>query len=237
MRNICLTLVLLVLFSFHEKKDYPPVSTGHYLDDVKVELKKEWPTNRTINLVFHGHSVPAGYFKTPTVNTLEAYPYQLLERLKELYPHAVINIINSSIGGENAVEGEKRFESDVLNHKPDVVFIDYALNDRGVGLASAKIAWERMIGKALKKNIKVILLTPSPDQRVNILEPNNDLEKHAGQIRGLAKQNRVGLVDSYEVFRQVVVRGDSLPSYMSQVNHPNEKGHSLIADEIVKYFK
>jgi len=42
-----------------------------YLNDLKLEMKIEWPKNRTINIVFHGHSVPAGYFKTPQVNTIE----------------------------------------------------------------------------------------------------------------------------------------------------------------------
>src|ERR1035438_8926749 len=36
-----------------------------YLADVCAELVKSWPTNRTVNLVCHGHSVPAGYAKTP----------------------------------------------------------------------------------------------------------------------------------------------------------------------------
>ncbi len=113
--------------------------------DIKAELQKEWPGNRTINLVFHGHSVPAGYFKTPFVNTSDSYPYQLLKKVKAHYPYAVINIINTSIGGENSVSGAKRFKSDVLTHKPDVLFIDYALNERGVGLEKAKKAWELMI--------------------------------------------------------------------------------------------
>ena len=210
---------------------------SEYLNDIRSELKKEWPQNRTINLVFHGHSVPAGYFVTPDVNTFDSYPFLLLKELKTLYPYAVINIINTSIGGENSISGEKRFESDVLIHKPDVIFIDYALNDRSCGLEKSKDAWESMLRKAIKNNIKVILLTPSPGQRVNILEPNNDLEKHTLQIRDLAKVFGVGLVDSYEIFKQIAVAGDSISNYMSQVNHPNKKGHSLIAQELLKYFK
>lgn len=204
---------------------------------MKVELKKEWPNNRTINLVFHGHSVPAGYFNTPNVKTFESYPYQVLKQLKELYPYAVINIINTSVGGENSVSGAKRFESDVLIHKPDVLFIDYALNDRSVGLVKSREAWEKMIGKALKKGIKVILLTPSPDQAENILDPNAVLEKYAQQIRNLSVKLGIGMVDSYETFRQVAVSSDTLSDYMAQSNHPNEKGHLLIANEILNYFK
>ena len=208
-----------------------------YLSDIKNELKKEWPANRTINLVFHGHSVPAGYFKTPVVNTFESYPFQLLKELKEIYPYAVINIINTSIGGENSISGEKRFKSDVLIHKPDVLFIDYALNDLPAGLDNAGVAWRKMIEMALKFNIKVILLTPSPDQRINILEQNNELGKHALQIRSLSEEYGTGLVDSYGIFREKVISGDSLSTYMSQVNHPNERGNLLISREILKYFK
>src|SRR5690606_25796608 len=118
---------------------------------------------RTINLVFHGHSVPSGYFRTPEVRTLDSYPYLVLKELKSLYPNAVINVILTSIGGENSVQGAKRFRQDVLTHRPDVLFIDYALNDRGPGPEKAKAAWEEMIGAALEQHIKVILLTPSPD--------------------------------------------------------------------------
>lgn len=237
MRNNYYIFLLVILLSGQVNDKNQIALSSNYLDDIKTELKKEWPKNRTINLVFHGHSVPAGYFKTPVVNTFESYPFQLLKKLKALYPYAVINIINTSIGGENSISGEKRFESDVLVHKPDVLFIDYALNDRSIGLDKSRVAWETMIRKALDRGIKVILLTPSPDQSVDILESNNDLEKHSVQIRTLAKKFGVGLVDSYAVFQQIASSGDTISNYMSQVNHPNEKGNSLIADEIMKYFK
>lgn len=227
--------ILLFLFLSFQTSTIADPST--YLNDLKTEMKKEWPKNRTINLVFHGHSVPAGYFKTPVVNTLEAYPYQVLSALKSEYPFAVINIINTSIGGENSESGSKRFETEVLNHKPDVLFIDYALNDQGIGLERAKLAWEKMISIAVKKGIKVILLSPSPDQRVNINEANNVLEKHSLQIKNLAEKYGVGLVDSYSLFHQKVIAGESITTYMSQVNHPNEKGHALITGAIMRYFK
>ena len=234
MKNILLILLATILLSFQTNTTADPAT---YLSSLKSQLKKEWPKNRTINLVFHGHSVPAGYFKTPVVNTLEAYPYQVLRELKAQYPFAVINIINTSIGGENSESGAKRFESEVLIHQPDVLFIDYALNDQSIGLEKAKIAWEKMISTAVKKGIKVILLSPSPDQRVNILEANNVLEQHSTQIKNLSKKYGVGLVDSYEYFHQKVVSGESITNYMSQVNHPNEKGHALIANGIMQYFK
>jgi len=210
---------------------------AHYLDEIKAELNKQWPQNRTINLVFHGHSVPAGYYKAPIVKPFSAYPLMLFKKMKMFYPFAVISVINTSIGGENAVSGSNRFDSDVLVHNPDVLFIDYSLNDRGVGFEKAKEAWSSMIKKALDKNIKIILLTTSPDTREDILEANNELELRTNQVKNLAKENGIGLVNSYELFKNRILSGDSLSMYMSSVVHPNEKGHQLITDALLKYFK
>ncbi|WP_149275934.1 SGNH/GDSL hydrolase family protein [Pareuzebyella sediminis] len=237
MKRIFYLVWPLLLISFNTKTKAGIADESSYLNNIKTELKKEWPNNRTINIVFHGHSVPAGYFKTPVVNTLDSYPYQLLKELKEIYPYAVLNVINTAIGGENSVEGEKRFVSDVLVHQPDLLFIDYSLNDRSVGLENSYKAWNKMIHKALKNDIKVILMTPSPDQRINILEANNILEQHRNQVRKLAEENAIGLIDSYNLFKERISAGDRIVDYMSQVNHPNKRGHKLIADEILKYFK
>ncbi len=209
---------------------------AHYLDGIKAEMAKEWPGNRTINLVFHGHSVPAGYFKTPDVRTLEAYPHLVLAGLKRAYPLAVINAIVTAIGGEDAVHGEKRFAEDVLVHKPDVVFIDYALNDRGAPPEQAEAAWESMIRQALSKGVKVVLLTPTPDQGENILDPAAPLAGHSERIRSLAAKHGVALVDAYTLFKAFAAAGGSLPDLMSQGNHPNARGHRLVVEEILKLF-
>ena len=208
-----------------------------YLSDLKSQMQIKWPKNKTINILFHGHSVPSGYFKTPNVNTLQAYPNLTLKKLKENYPFAVINIIVTAIGGENSVKGAQRFERSVLIHKPDVIMIDYGLNDRGIGLEKAYSAWNVMIKQAKEQGIKVILLTPSPDQTVNFDNPENELKKHANQIRTIAAENQIGLVDSYQAFEFLYLDKVQLSQYMSQVNHPNERGHELIADELIKWCK
>lgn len=213
------------------------VNVEDYLSEIKKELQVKWPENKTINLVYHGHSVPSGYFDTPQVKTLSSYPYLVLKNLKERYPYAVINVIVTAIGGENSVKGAKRFKEDVLSHKPDVLFLDYGLNDRKVGLGKAKIAWEQMIEIGLNQNIPIILLTPSPDYSVDYSNPQNELFQHTDQIRNLAKKYGIGVVDSYKVFEPLYSDIDTLKKYMAQVNHPNAKGHELIANEIMKYFK
>jgi hypothetical protein len=39
------------------------------------------------------------------------------------------------------------------------------------------------------------------------------------------------------LFKEKVSSGHKVTEYMSQINHPNEAGHQLVADEIFKWFK
>lgn len=228
-----LYLLLNILFSLGAM-----AQTNQYrkLEQVRQELQKTWPDNKTINLVFHGHSVPSGYFNTPNVRTLQAYPQQVLQAVKEIYPYAVVNSITTGIGGENSEQGIKRFKKEVLSHHPDVLFIDYALNDRNIGLERSRKAWIKMIKKAQKQNIKVILLTSTPDLTEDILNDNSPLNQYNQQIRELAYKYKTGFVDCYASFKEKRKNGEDLKTYMSQSNHPNANGHHIVAELILNYF-
>lgn len=78
-----------------------------YLRDILEVLKQHWPGNRTVNIACHGHSVPAGYFATPAVDTFNAYPHLLHAGLKRRFPYGVLNVIVTAIGGENSESGAK----------------------------------------------------------------------------------------------------------------------------------
>lgn len=208
-----------------------------YMEDILCELQKQWPGNRTVNIVCHGHSVPSGYFATPYVDTFNSYPHLLHKMIKERFPFGVLNVIVTAIGGENSLSGSSRFVTDVLCHKPDAITIDYGLNDRWLGLDMAKACWSDMIEQALEQNIRVILLTPSWDK--TFFEQNEgwkQLEAHAGQIRALAERYGVGLADSFEVFRKYIDASGDLVDLLSHVNHPGRKGHEMIATEIAGWF-
>lgn len=208
-----------------------------YLAPVAALMEVKWPRNRTVTIVCHGHSVPAGYFKTPVVDSLHAYPHLLRTGLAKRFPHAVINVIVTAIGGEDSGKGSARFDRDVLALKPDVITLDYALNDRRIGLENARKNWLAMIEKAAKAGAKVILLTPTPDQGARPDDPGDPLNQHAEQIRKLAAENHVGLVDSLAAFTRETRKGVNLSDLMAQSNHPNARGHSLVGAELLLWFQ
>ncbi|MFH1741899.1 MAG: SGNH/GDSL hydrolase family protein [bacterium] len=207
-----------------------------YLKRVISALKRQWPDNRTVNIVCHGHSVPAGFFKTPLVDTFNAYPHLLHKGLKENYPYCVCNVIVTAIGGETSQSGDERFETYVLCHRPDVVTIDYALNDRGIGLKDARLHWVSMIEKAVSQRVLVLLLTPTPDMDHKPDDPNEPLNQHADQIRALAAEYEVGLVDSLAGFDQYQKETGNVSDLLSQINHPNRKGHDIVAERLLSWF-
>jgi acyl-CoA thioesterase I len=220
----------------------PEANRATYLADVIQILQQHWPDNRAVHVVCHGHSVPAGYFATPMVDTLNAYPHLLHRGLKHRYPFAVLNVIVTAVGGENSASGADRFESEVLCHRPDVLTIDYGLNDRSLGMVQAGLAWRTMIERALEREIKVLLLTPTADvtqRRDADPDERRDLEQHAAQIRALAGEYGVGLIDSLAAFERWLAEhadGGDLSDLLAWANHPNRTGHELVARELLRWF-
>ena len=94
-----------------------------------------------------------------------------------------------------------------------------------------------MVGLAKKSGIKVLLLTPTPAIMVDFNDPNDPLNQQAKQIRDIAKASGVGLVDSHAVFQRYFWEGGKIEEILAnKINHPNRKGHELVAQEIMKWF-
>lgn len=204
------------------------------LNGLHGELLKKWPANRAVNIVFHGHSVPAGYHKTPDVRPFESYPHLVHVALKEKFPHAVINVIVTAIGGETSPAGAARFSRDVLPHRPDLVLIDYALNDRRVPEDEVEAAWLAMIRAAKEAGVPIVLITPTGDVKADMGNPADALSQRAALIRKIAAAENVILADVAAEWQGELAKGTPQTDLLSQVNHPNLRGHRLAADTILK---
>ncbi|MCH9656184.1 MAG: SGNH/GDSL hydrolase family protein [Planctomycetes bacterium] len=63
--------------------------------------------------------------------------------LQEVFPESKIHEIHAAIGGTGSDLGAFRLEHDVLQHRPDLVFIEFAVNDGG---RQPESIWESMEG-------------------------------------------------------------------------------------------
>ena len=210
-----------------------------YLKAEIIELNKIWPDNKTMNIVCHGHSLPCGYTANHVVRMRDAYPRLLQDMLCSRFPMAVLNMIITAVGGEGAINGVQRFEKEVLCHNPRILTIDYGRNDMFYPVKEVEKAWGSMIEKALKKNIKVLLITPAPDSGQIYYDRDKRLnteEDIINMVVKLASEYGTGLADAAGAFRKKFAAGESVSDYMISVNHLNRDGNRLIAGEILKWF-
>lgn len=210
-----------------------------YLLDISKELTKVWPDNKRKIIVCHGHSIPCGYMAENTLKPLDAYPQQLLGKLGERFPHGVVSVITTAIGGENSISGAQRFEKDVLSLNPDIVTIDYGRNDMMIKEEDFISSWSSMIEMAQNKGCKVILITPATDcGRVYYDEDKRYLsdERMTELIYILANKYEVAVADAHSQFAKLLECGHTVDEYMASPNHINRDGHEIVADLIMGCF-
>lgn len=182
-------------------------------------------------------------------------------RIHELLDAAGIQnkVINSGIGGSHSgsvkdndftkiEHGMDRFEKAVLNHHPDWVTLNFGLNDayqdKGIG-TSSRIPVEKyienlnyFITQIKKGNGKVIVLTPNPVGSKLDRFRYERLTQYRAAAKSVAKANHVYFIDSWKLFyRHTRKNPKSIDSLLPDGTHPNDEGHKLIADAIMKIIK
>ncbi|BCX49700.1 hypothetical protein HAHE_36080 [Haloferula helveola] len=203
--------------------------------DLDAELRKEWPTNRTINIVFHGNQVPAGYQNPPAVDTFGSYPHLFRVALKDRYPHAVLNSIVTAANGETSDLGAARFAADVLSQDPDLIVLDYALTDVGISLAAMETAWRGMIDDAQAAAVPVIALTPHGTPTDDLTDGSTDLRQRIDLVRTIAASEGIPVADGSRLWLKAAAAGAS-SSLLTAAGLPNPDGHELLTESLVTTF-
>lgn len=214
------------------------VDKKDYLKDMMEKLRKVWPDNESMTVVCHGHSIPCGYMADNVTRPFDAYPHLFHTALAERFPHSVINVMVTATGGENSLSGAKRFKRDVLTHRPYLVTIDYGRNDMFLSEEQMRGAWTDMTTDALDAGCKVLLLTPAPDSGAVYYEENERRltdAKMTDIIRETAERFQVGLADVHGTFERLFAQGHKRSEYAASVNHPNRRGHEIIADCMMEW--
>ena len=98
-----------------------------------------------VNVVFLGGSITVGG------NSPNGYVTFVGNWLKQNYPNAKVNIFDAGVSGTGSDFGAVRYDRDVLSKNPDLVFIEFCVND---GDNDRTEPMERMVHKTWLKNPK-----------------------------------------------------------------------------------
>ena len=222
--------------------------------------------NRPVTIACLGDSVTHGCFEIfpngkggigVACRPLEAYPMMLYREIANLYPFAAPAIINAGVSGDKSYGGLARLERDVLSYKPDLVIVDFGLNDsmnKDVegGLAKYDKAMRGIFEKTLSSGAECILLTPNYMNKAvspllteplfidiakdaAVVQNTGILTRYVETARKAAEEMGVPVADAYAVWQKLDQSGVDTDALLSNyINHPTKEAHGFFVAEIMK---
>ena len=160
-----------------------PSSKEEWMDNAKItsltNLGNTYRLKNAIEKAKNGEDVTVAYIggsitegdNKPTCYAARSYDYFVETFAKN--PDKC-HYVNAGISGTPSVLGSLRLENDVLNHNPDIVFVEYAVNDGGEDIYYD--AYESIIRACLEHESKpAIILLFARSSTVWMSEPSGTM--------------------------------------------------------------
>jgi acyl-CoA thioesterase-1 len=184
-----------------------------------------------VTIVALGDSITAGFA------VRRGFPSFWREMLQQKYPEARLELINSGISGDTTLDGLARLDWAVLSYEPDLVTINFGINDSvlGLGLDEFEMNLVEIVRRIRAGPDSEILLLSS--QPLETPPYDKIVRDYYQTIERVAKEMDVGFVNVYEAWMERVRAGTPLGSLVIPgLDHPNEAGYRIIAEELMKLF-
>lgn len=180
-----------------------------------------------VTIAYLGGSITEGALAQPQATRCYAYlsAQEFAERF--MADKKQLKYVNAGISGTPSVLGITRLEQDVLSKKPDIVFVEFAVNDNNQ--TPYRIVYESMIRKLLTSETKpaVILI-------FTFTENGYSCQPHMQQV---GKQYDLGMISVKDAVQPQITMGNmTWRDYSSDYTHPNSAAHAFIAEMIGYYF-
>lgn len=176
-----------------------------------------------LTLGFFGGSITQGSLSS---SPKTCYAYRVFCWWKEAFSRARFYYVNAGIGGTDSHYGVSRVAGDLLMYQPDFVIVDFSVNDSRNPLCQE--TYEGLIRKMLSwpSHPAVLLLNNVYyDSGVNAQDIHN-------AVGDWYKIPHVSIKDT--VYQRMKAGEFTVGELSPDGLHPNDKGHELVAGEIIK---
>lgn len=198
------------------------LSTGDMTRMADVFQKAQ--NGEDITVAYIGGSITEGY----NAGTTEFYAKTCTDLLQSYFPDITVTGVNAGISGTPSLLGNLRLERDVLSADPDIVFVEFAVNDGQT--AEYKNAYESLVRTLLTqdKDIAVVLL-------FTVLDSGYTCQEHMSQIGENYGLPMISVHDS--VYEEIEAGRMTWQDYSDDQSHPNAYGHKCITDFVDNYYQ
>ena len=178
-----------------------------------------------ITIGFLGGSITEG---RGAANIQDCYVSQVYKWWYDTFPQAKINVINAGLGGTSSYLGVHRVDEEILSHDPDLVFVEFAVNDTLDGACTN--SYENLIRK--------ILLSDSHPALVLLFATNETGDSAEEAEAELGRYYELPMI-SYGKAVLPEVEAGSFAWYeiAEDIVHPNNRGHAIFAGLITMYLE
>lgn len=190
-----------------------------------------------LSVVFLGGSLTFGAVASDPMQT--SYRALVGKRLKKFYDNPRIESHDAAIGGTGSHLGVFRLDRDVLRHKPDLVFVEFAVNDHPFTIHPGRLeAYEAIVRCLVLAGIPVVqgLLAVKQDLPAVPVEPRVLDPEH----QKISQAYHTGFGDAVALMRAKVASGEAGPDdlwHPFDSTHPNDAGYALYAEAMWNGFR
>ncbi len=190
------------------------------ISKIKTVIEKA-DKGQDIKVAFLGGSITQGCNATSHEN---CYANRTYLWFKNRFKNTKVTYINAGIGATGSILGVHRVEEQVLSNNPDIVFVDFAVNDKDNKYN--KIAYESLIRRILSHDNKPAL--------IEIFMSTDILGNVQDQQVEIGKRYNIPMVSFRDAVRGEFNDGKLKWSEVaSDEVHPNDKGHKIISELLI----
>ena len=181
-----------------------------------------------LTIGFLGGSITQGSLASAKDKT---YTYRVVQWWSDTFPQAEFHVVNGGIGGTCSCFGAARAVRDLLMYQPDVVVVDFSVNDKG-----ERPEEERFYQETYEGLLRRILSWPSfPAVLVlnNVYyDSGKTMQDRHNAVAEYYQVPFVSIKDS--IYREIAEGKYRLEELTPDGLHPNDLGHELVAGEIIR---
>jgi len=196
---------------------------------------KKLQNQEHVEIVCTGDSITQWCYHT---HKKPGYAGWFYDRLREKFYAYDMFLFNTGRSGSSTKDLLERIERDVIRFEPDFATVMIGMNDAvdgEQGLSGFEERLSAIVQKISRAGIEFMVMTQNclptglPEGTSGAVR--SALPAYTEVIRAVAKQYAVPLCDVYaEYERRLIENYDAYWFLMDDPIHPNEEGHSLIAD-------
>ena len=193
------------------------VNTGDWTR-LKAALTKGL-AGEPVTAVFLGGSITQGFLASAPER---CYTARTAAWLKAQLPAADVKFVNAGIGATDSQFGVARADADVLAYQPDVVFVEFSVNDEA--REHYQETYEGLVRKLLKSGAAVVLIhSVRYDDGTNAEEFHLPVGRHYGLPCVSMRATLWNKIQQGELTAEEIT---------TDMLHPNDRGHELMAEGI-----